>query len=316
MGVNLITGGFGFIGCYLARQLIKQDEQVVISDVTSGAKLLDHLKGKYQAFRCDLTDWPGLFEVIKTNRVDAIYHLGSLLPPQSEAHLWPSYQVNVTGTVNVLEAARLLGVGSVVYASSIGSYGLSAPKVINEDVVQFPTSIYGATKVCCERLGEQCFRKDGLNFRGVRFPPIMGPGRSGRQPSSYTCQMIEEPALGRPYTALVPPDTRIASLYVKDAVQGLIGLKQAREEKLKRRMYNLHGLAPSAGQMAEAVARHIPQAGIAFKPVPGAADFARLWPDRLDDSRAREEWGWQPHYDLDAIIEDFIQEIKEHPAIF
>ncbi len=316
MSCNLITGGFGFIGCYLARHLVGEGENIIIFDVATGSRLVDSIRGQFKAVRGDLTNWAQIFEVIKTNRVNTIYHLGSLLRPESEENLWLAYQVNVTGTVNILEAARILEVANVIYVSSSGSYGSYTQATINEDMPQRPETMYGVTKVCSERLGEQYQRKHGVNFRAVRFPPVIGPGRTAGQPSFFTCQMIEESALGRPYSVNVAPETSTPALYVKDAVRCLIGLKQASETQLKRRVYNIHGFSSSAKELAEAILRYIPQAKIDFKPEQAVVDSLKKAPKRLDDTRAKEEWGWEAHYDLHGAVGDFITEIKANPTIF
>ena len=121
-----------------------------------------------------------------------------------------------------------------------------------------------------------------------------------------------------PYVKIVhvAPETIVPVLYVKDAVRSLIGLKEASEAQLSRRVYNIQGLSPTAKEIADAVLRHIPQAKIDFKPDQVVINLFKDWPERLDDTRAREEWGWEPQYDLDKIVEDFIAEIKANRDIF
>lgn len=313
MSRNLITGGFGFVGSYLARHLVGEGQDVVIFDKATGSDLVDHMKGNVKAVHGDLINLAQMFETVKMNRIDTIYHLGSLLPPQSEESLWMTYQVNVTGTINVLETARVLQVANVVYASTMGTYLLEQAAALNEDSPQAPRSMYGTSKLCSDRLGEQYQRKYGVNFRAVRFPALLGPGRPGVQfmgarPGLYVTHVIEEAILGRPCSIPVTGETRIPTLYVKDAVRSLLKLKEANEAQLKRRVYNIHGFSVAAKELVEAVVRHIPQAQMDFKPDQGIIDQIRRWPQRFDDTRAREEWGWEPKYDLDKAIEDFIAE--------
>lgn len=317
MSRNLVTGGFGFIGAYLIKQLIEKGEEVVVFDVVSGSKPTDNVKGQFTAVLGDVRNWPQLMEIIKANKIDTIYHIGMMMPPLCEDNLWLGYQANMTGTVNVLEAARILGVGTVIYTSSIGVYSRPpAPLIANEDVIPRPVMMYGVEKVCSELIGEHYYRKHGVNFRCVRYPPIIGPGRTGTLPSAYAARVVEHAVLGRPFSLWVAPEFKIPALYVKDAARSLICLKEADESRLKRRVYNLHGFYAGGKELVDAVLKRIPKAKIDFKPDKEKMDFLSAWPERMDDTRAREEWGWKPLYDLDKYVEDAIIEMRTNEGIF
>ncbi|HEX77172.1 MAG TPA: NAD-dependent epimerase/dehydratase family protein [Dehalococcoidia bacterium] len=316
MAKNLITGGLGFIGCYLARQLLGRGEEVVLFDVAPGSKLIEDVKDRVKIVRGDLSNWVHVLDAVKNNHIDCIYHCGAILPPFSEESPSAAFMVNVAGTFHVLEAARLMGVESVLFPITIATYGPGVPPEVNEDAPQLPPNMYGTTKVCGERLGEYYHRRFGVNFRAVRFPPIMGPGRKGAAPSAYSCYVIEEPALGRPYTVYVDKEARIPLLYVEDAVHCLIALKNSHENRLKRRIYNIHGFSPTAQELANAVRKHIPEAKIGFDPDPATMAIINNWPRRLDDARAREEWGWSPRYTLDEAVADFVAAVRANPAMY
>ena len=315
MSRNLITGGLGFLGCYLARKLVEKGEEVVVFDLAMGSKLIEDIKDKLKLVRGDLTDWTQVLAAVGDNDIDCIYHLAAFTPPLSEQNLAATFKVNVQGTIHVLEATRLLKVGTVIFVSTLATYGLGVPHLTNEDVPQQPRNMYGTTKLCCERLGEQYHRKYGVNFRGVRFPPVLGAGRKDSSQSAFSYLTIKETVLGRPYTIYVENETRMPLIYVKDAVGSLISLKEADEGRLKRRIYNIHGFSFQAAELATEVRKRLPEARLDFKPDAAMLDSINNWPT-LDDARARDEWGWQPEYELPESVEDFIGEIRANPSAY
>ena len=315
MARNLITGGLGFLGSYLAQQLVEKGEEVVVFDLAASSKFIEGIKNKLEFAQGDLTDEAQVLAAVRDNDIDHIYHLTALMPPVSEQDLSTTFKVNVQGTIHVLEAMRSLKVSSLIFVSTLATYGLGVPPLTNEDVPQQPRNMYGTTKVCCERLGEQYHRKYGVNFRGVRFPPILGARRQDSAHSAFSYRAIKEPVLGRPYTIYVEKETRMPLLYIKDAVGSLISLKEASEERLKRRIYNIRGFSLQAGELAQEVKKHIPQAQLDFKPDPAMLDMIGNWPT-LDDARARDEWGWQPKYELPESVEDFIAEVRANPSAY
>jgi threonine 3-dehydrogenase len=311
---NLITGGLGFLGRALARKLVGMGKEVVVFDVVDEPKWEGFGKEKVTLIRGDIVHFPLILEALKTHEIDTIYHAGALLPPASEQNPHTAFAVNVQGTVNVLEGARLGRVPKVIFVSTIATYGLGLPALVNEDLPQQPRNMYGTTKVCCERLGEQYHRWHGVDFRAVRFPPILGAGRRDSAPSAFSYLAIREPALGRPYSIYVERKDSIPVLYIQDAVRCLISLNSADESRLKRRVYNIHGFSLAAGELAEMVKKHIPTAQISFHPDPAIRDIIRGWPI-LDDSRARQEWGWQPEYLLEASVKEFILEVQTNLSV-
>lgn len=308
---KLITGGLGFVGCHLARKLVELNEDVVLFDVVSQSKFIEDIKDKVKIVRGDLTNWAQVLHVVKEYDVDCIYHAGALLSATAEENPLAAYMVNANGTFHVLEAARLFDVKKVIYLSTAATYGPGLPERISDDEVQRPTTIYGVTKVFCERLGEYYHRKFGLNFRGARLPSIVGPERGGGGASAYTSLIIQEPAAGRLYKVFVDEEAKTPIVYIKDAVRALIQLEQADENSLKRRVYNIEGFAPTAIELANAVKKYIPDARIEFHPVPEMVDIVHSWGQEIDGSCAREDWGWETRYTLDGMIEDFIEEFRK-----
>lgn len=313
---KLITGGLGFIGINLARALLKKGEEVVLFDVAANSPLIHAIKDKVRIVQGDLAMLAEVLEVVKNHKIEVIYHMGALLSASAEERPITAYQVNAGGTFNVLEAAKLFNIERVIFLSSIATYGIGIPDKVNEDTIQMPISMYGVTKVFSERLGEYYFRKFGVDFRGVRFPSVIGPGRGPGGASAYSTLIIQDPALGRPYQCFVDEESRIPLLYIKDAVDSLIALCEADGQKLKRRVYNIAGFSPSARELANEVKKHLPKAVIDFKPIPEMVEVVNSWPKYMDESKAFEEWGWKTKYFLKETVKDFIEEVQAHPEIY
>jgi threonine 3-dehydrogenase len=312
---KLITGGMGFIGTYLAHSLLAKGEDVVLFDVITNSPLIEDIKNKIKIVQGDLASWAEVLEVVKQYKIDGIYHTGALLSASAEEKPITAYNVNAGGTFNVLEAARLFNVKRVVYTSTIASYGLGL-HTVNEDTIQMPISMYGVTKVFCERLGEYYYRKFGVDFRAVRLPSVIGPGRGGGGASAYSTLMISEPALKKPYKVYVEEDVIMPLLYIKDGVDCLIRLYEADNAKLKRRVYCIAGFSPTAKEIYAAVKKALPNADIQFKPDRELTEIVRSWPKYLEETKALEEWGWKTKFHLKETVEDFIKEVQAHPEIY
>lgn len=312
---KLITGGLGFIGVYLAHALLQKGEEVVLFDIMSSSPLIKDIKDKVKIVQGDLSSWAEVMEVVKKNKIDGIYHTGALLSASAEEKPITAYNVNAGGTFNILEAARLFNVKRVVYTSTIASYGLGL-NTVDEDTIQMPISMYGVTKVFSERLGEYYHRKFGVDFRAVRLPSVIGPGRGGGGASAYSTLMISEPALKKPYKVYVEEDVIMPLLYIKDGVDCLIRLYEADNAKLKRRVYCIAGFSPTAKEIYAAVKKALPNADIQFKPDRELTEIVRSWPKYLEETKALEEWGWKTKFHLKETVEDFIKEVQAHPEIY
>ncbi len=358
-GPILITGGTGFIGSYLAKHLLEQGERVVLFDRNpdplvregvSGPRRVagffapadfDHIKkeGRLTFVQGDLTLLPHVLTVFDQFEPKSVYHLGALLSAGAEANPTQGFQVDLVGTWHVLEAARLyreykrgMEPVKVIFPSTIASFGdFIAPgaKVPNE-AVQWPTTIYGTSKVAAERLGDYYSRKprEWVDFRAVRFPSVVGAARGGGGTTAYSTLMIQEPLRKRNYVAYVGADTRLDILYVKDAIKALTLVHDADPaslvanvdgETVTRRVYNIAGIrsadqAATAAEIQAAVSRVQPDAGqITFEPNPGLVNIVHSF-GILDDTVARQQLKWKGDYlDLITAITDFQQEIKAYP---
>lgn len=308
----LITGGSGFIGLELTKSLVNRGEKVVIFDKVIDDSLFA-TDERVQKVKGDITNWPEVLNVVQQNRIDTIFHLAAILSAISEESPWASININALGTLYVLEAARLFKVNKVIFTSSMGVYGITSyNSVVTEDSVQRPSTIYGVTKVFGELLGLYYHTKFGIDFRGVRFPQLIGPGVKTMGFGQYSSWLIEAAIKREPFDVWVPEDTVIPLMYIKDAIRSLIMLYDAPEDKIKTRVYNLGQILPppTAKDLVDTVKRYYPDAQIAFKPDPKAVSVLKTIPRMIKADAAQQEWGWHIAYDLEETVKDFIEEVK------
>lgn len=314
----LLTGGTGFIGAEIVRNLLEADssQEIIILHRSGNFQRIQDLVDKVQLIQCDLADHEGIDAIIAKTGPDVIYHFGAMLTSMCEDNPQAAIQTNAIGTYQMLESARKHEVRQLIFASSIGSYGRDIQEeTIDDTTLQRPVTIYGVSKVFGEQLGMYYKSKYGLDFRGLRYPVIIGPGVKTFSVLQLISWLIEEPAKGNPFTINVEPDTRPPTMYYKDAARAAIELSQAPLENINMLNYLIAGVQPQAsvGEFVETVRGIMPDAQINFQPDKQLQALLNQVLHPVDDSYAREEWGWQAAYDTGAIIEDFIAELKDNP---
>jgi len=310
----LITGGSGFIGSELSKILLGKKHEVVLFDMVPPQ---EQEKGgeKLHFVRGNISDWAEVCNVIREWKVEHIFHLAAMLSAQCEANPWAAVQVNGLGIYYILEASRLFGVRKVIFTSSMGAYGPFQNGFVSDDTLQRPQIMYGVTKVFGELLGLYYHRRFGIDFRGVRFPQLIGPEIKSEGYGQYNPKMIESALKGLPFQAWVTKETSIPIMYIKDAIRCLLELFEAEEGKIKTRVYCVGQINPSptAGDLLKEIRKHFPQVSITFRPDPKTMEVLRSLPTQLDDMNARKEWGWKLSYSLEDTVRDFIEEFKNTP---
>ena len=303
----LVTGAAGQVGTDLLPLLVEGGHEVSVFDIAGRP---DGCPAEVDWIQGDITGRPEVFDAVKTKRPDLIYHLAAILSARGEGMPHVAYRVNLDGTMNVLEAARLFEVGQVFFASTIAAFGPGLPDLVPNEVSLRPTTMYGVTKVAGELLGEYYARKFGMDFRGVRFPGLINAGIPGGGTSDYALFMYVDGIRNGSYEAFCEPNAMIPFMYMPDALRAIIELAEAPREKLTRHIYNIASISATAEEFAEAVRARVPGVEITFEPVPELQAILDSWPRALDDSQARADWGWKPEYDLDAMSDDLIEKIR------
>ncbi len=309
----LLTGAGGQIGHDLIGTLSAAGHSVTSTDLAPRPPSHAHASGASWQ-RLDVTDAAATEAMFQKVKPDLVFHLAAILSARGEKDPKLAYDVNQTGTWNVLEACRSAGVGRLLFTSSIAVFGPPPsgplPDPTPDDVALHPTTMYGVTKVAGELLCAYYTQKFNVDCRGVRFPGLISAAMPGGGSSDYALFMYVDAVRKGGYEAFARRDTRIPLMYMPDGVRALLELAMADRERLTRSIYNIAAFSPRADEIAASVQREIPDAKFSYSPDPARQAILDSWPKSLDDSAARRDWAWQPKYDLDGMTDDLIPRIK------
>ncbi len=305
----LVTGAGGQVGQDLIAALVDRGHEVHGSDVSSRPSAMTARNIAWE--HLDVTDLAPVRTLLGRLRPDIVFHLAAILSARGEEDPGLTYAVNQEGTRNLLEACREYRISKLMFTSTIAVFGPGLPDPVPDDVSLRPQTMYGVTKVAGELLGEYYARRYGLDFRAVRFPGLISATLPGGGTSDYAPLMYVESIRSGRYEAFCTPDARIPLMYMPDGIRALIELANAPRERLKRCVYNIAAFSPTASEIADSVRRAVPGAQITFKPDPVRQSILDSWPGALDDTCARDDWGWRPAFDLDAMTDDLVPQIRD-----
>ena len=308
----LVTGAFGLVGSELVPAL--QKELGVDSVVALARQTVDpNFKGILE--KGDVTDVNLLSSLIDKYQINEVYHLAGLLSAGGEKDPQRAWDVNVNGLRSVLDLAKEKNL-RVFWPSSIAAFGPSTPK---ENVPQHtslePTSMYGVTKVAGELLCQYYFKRWGVDVRSLRYPGLNGWRASpGDGTTEYAIHIFYGAIKDNAYTCFLKPDAVLPMMYLDDAIRGTIELMTADADKISvRTSYNFAAVSFSPEQLAAEVAKLSPGFQMKYEP-----DFrqqiAESWPKTIDDSQAREDWGWTHVYGLEEMAQELYEKIKQKLA--
>lgn len=308
----LVTGCLGQIGTELVTKLreVYGVDNVVASDIRKpeGNPIVEG--GTFEIL--DVTDAKAFLEVARKHNVDTIIHLAALLSAVAEAKPQLAWDINMGGLVNALEAARELNC-KFFTPSSIGAFGPDTPKNNTpQDTIQRPKTMYGVTKVSGELLCDYYYTKFGVDTRGVRFPGLISyVAPPGGGTTDYAVDIYYEALKNGKYTSYIDKGTYMDMMYMPDAIQAIIDLMEADPSKLKHRnAFNITAMSFEPEQIAAEIKKHIPEFEISYNPDPVRQGIANTWPDSIDPTAAKEEWGFKAEYDLAKMTADMLEKLR------
>ena len=305
----LVTGAAGQIGSELVpalRALHGGDNVVAAGHRTP---LPDEVRDGGPSITLDVTSRDDFEAAIRDHDIDVIYHMASILSALAEANRQTAQAVNVNGLYNALEAAVSCGVAQVNIPSSIAAFGPDTPlEHTPNDTLQRPNTLYGISKVLGELLGNYYFEKFGLDARGLRLPGIVSwKTEPTAGTTDYAVAIFYGALRERRYTCYLEPDTRLPMMYMPDCIKAIMDLAGADLPALTHHAdFNVSAMSFTPSELAAAIHRRIPDFQMRYDIDPLRQGIADSWPDSLDDSAARDEWGWTPRYDLDTMVDDML----------
>ena len=308
----LITGALGQIGSELISFLRKRygEKNVIASDIKPLSKVMINQGGIFEHIDCLNTQ--EIYSVIKKYQIDTVFHLAAILSAKGENNPQLAWKININGLYNVLEAAREYKC-AVFTPSSIAAFGPSTPKDNTpQETIQRPNTIYGLTKVTGELLCDYYHFKYGVDTRGVRFPGIISyTTLPGGGTTDYAVEIFYEALKNKKYTCFLDKDTNLDMMYMPDSLKAAVNLMEADPSRLKHRnAYNVTAASFNPEQLANEIKKYIPDFEMKYDIDPMRQAIADSWPNQLDDSAARKDWGWSPDYNLEAITKDMIEKLR------
>ncbi len=308
----LIVGAGGQIGSELTRTLrdIYGNDNVVCSDLRP---LKGEIYERGPIERIDSTQIMQIAEAVKKYNIDTIYNLAAILSATAELNPMLGWNVGIGSLVNCLEVARLFGC-AVFTPSSIGAFGPSTPHDMTpQDTIQRPATIYGVTKVTGELLSDYYFTRFGVDTRSVRFPGLISNlTLPGGGTTDYAVEIYYAAVKGEKFVCPLKKGTFMDMMYMPDALSAMIDIMEADPSKLvHRNSFNVTAMSFDPEIIYNAIKKYVPNFEMVYEPEPIKQAIADSWPNCMDDSCARKEWGWNPKYDLDKMTVDMLDTLKK-----
>jgi nucleoside-diphosphate-sugar epimerase len=307
----LVTGAAGQIGSELVPFLREKYGSDNVVACGHHKPLPEEIVNSGPSDYVDVRNARELAEKIRKYNVNTVYHLAAILSASGEKNPQLAWDININGLYNILEVAREFKY-AIFIPSSIAAFGPGTPKVNTpQDTIQRPTSMYGITKVAGELLADYYWLKYGVDARGVRYPGIISyvtPPGGGT--TDYAVEIFYEAILNKKYKCFLRHNTMLDMMYMPDALKAAVELMEADPTNLKHRnAFNVTSFSFTPAMLADEIKKHIPDFVMEYEIDPIRQGIADSWPDSMDDSCAREEWGWKPDYDFPAMVKDMIEKL-------
>ena len=308
----LIIGATGQIGSELTMLLRKNYSGNVVAGYIPGAEPKGELKESGPSAIVDITNPQQIADAVSKYQVDTIYNLAALLSAVAENKPQLAWKIGLGGLFNTLEVAREKQC-AVFTPSSIGSFGPGTPKdKTPQDTVQRPKTMYGVTKVSGELLSDYYFTRFGVDTRSVRFPGLISYVTPGGGTTDYAVDIYYSAAKGEKFVCPIAEGTYMDMMYMPDALRAAVEIMEADPSKLvHRNSFNIASMSFEPNTIYQNIRKYLPEFEMQYQVDPLRQAIAESWPNSLDDTCAREEWGWKPEYDLDAMTQDMLAKLKE-----
>ena len=309
----LVTGAAGQIGSELVPALRERHGGENVIAAGHRTALPADVQESGPSIKLDVTSAAEVMKAVGELGIETIYHMSSILSALAESNRQIAYAVNINGTYNILEAAVSHNVGKVIIPSSIAAFGPDTPQENTpNETIQRPNTLYGISKVFGEHLGNYYQEKLGLDVRGLRLPGIISwKTEPTAGTTDYAVAIFYGAIREKKYTCYLGPHTRLPMMYMPDCIKCIIDLAQTDGSGLKHHAdFNVGAVSFTPSEIAEAVAARVEGFEMDYEIDPMRQAIADSWPDSLDDTAAREEWGWTPSYDLDSMSDDMLKNLK------
>jgi nucleoside-diphosphate-sugar epimerase len=311
MGKTIIIGACGQIGTELTLALRskKGNDNVIAADLRDQCP--ENLSnGPY--VKMDILDREGVRDYIVSNEIKVVYLLAALLSATAEKNPQFAWKLNMDGLFTILDLAKEGFVEKIFWPSSIAVFGPTTPR---EKTPQFtvmePTTVYGISKQAGERWCEYYFNKFGVDVRSIRYPGLISyTSLPGGGTTDYAVDIFYQAKLGNVFTCFLTEDTALPMMYMEDAIRATIELMDAPAENVKiRSSYNLSGCSFTPGELVKEIQSHIPDFSIVYQP-DFRQEIADSWPNSIDDSSARNDWGWKEKFGTKELVEIMINNVN------
>ena len=307
----LVIGAAGQIGSELVPYMRKiYGDNHVIATYNHTPLPAELMEGGPSA-KMDAIDGQAMQEIVSKYNIDAIFNLVAVLSAKGEANPTFSWKINMDTTFNCLEVMKDVK-GAVFTPSSIGAFGPTTPQdQTPQDTVMRPTTIYGISKVAGELLADYYHLKFGVDARGLRYPGIISNVTlPGGGTTDYAVEIYYEAIKNKAYTCNLSAGTFLDMMYMPDALRSAVELMEADPAKLvHRNCFNVTAMSFDPEIIAAAIRKHMPDFRLEYKVDPIKQAIANSWPNSMDDSAARDEWGWKPEFDLDSMTSDMLEKV-------
>jgi nucleoside-diphosphate-sugar epimerase len=310
----LIIGSTGQIGSELTMVLrSRYGNSNVVAGFVKGAEPKGELLESGPSEEADITNPAQIAGIVEKYKIDTIYNMAALLSATAEAKPQLAWKIGLGGLFNVLEIANEMHC-AVFTPSSIGAFGDNTPKDNTpQDTIQRPTTMYGVTKVSGELLSDYYFKRFGVDTRSVRFPGLISHvALPGGGTTDYAVEIYYSAVKKEVFKCPISAGTFMDMMYMPDALTAAINLMEANPDKLiHRNSFNIASMSFDPEMLKSTILKYIPDFKMEYNSDPVRQAIADSWPNSLDDSCAREEWGWSPKYNLDSTTKNMLEELNK-----